>query len=96
MRTPDFLIIGAPKAGTTTLWHIFNSHPDIFMSPIKETMYFSHAEQWGKGMDWYNSLFADASPQQVAGEASPHYSVVKCFPEAPQRIANSLPDVKLI
>lgn|SRR6185312_1240853 len=38
---PNFFIAGAPKAGTTSLYHYLSQHPDIFMSPVKEPAYFS-------------------------------------------------------
>src|SRR5690348_379750 len=38
---PNFLIVGAPKAGTTSLYHYLDQHPQIFMSPIKEPNYFA-------------------------------------------------------
>jgi hypothetical protein len=41
MRLPNFFIVGAPKAGTTSLFHHLNQHPQIYMSPLKETCYFS-------------------------------------------------------
>jgi len=41
MREPNFFIVGAPKAGTTSLYHYLNQHPDIYMSPMKEPCYFS-------------------------------------------------------
>jgi len=41
MALPNFFLIGAAKAGTTTLHHVLSSHPEIFMSPIKETNFFS-------------------------------------------------------
>jgi len=37
---PNFLIVGAPKSGTTSLYHYLAQHPDIYMSPIKEPSYF--------------------------------------------------------
>jgi Sulfotransferase family len=40
-RKPNFFIVGAPKAGTTSLYHYLDQHPDIYMSPIKEPCYFS-------------------------------------------------------
>jgi Sulfotransferase family len=39
--TPNFFIVGAPKAGTTSLYHYLDQHPDIYMSPLKEPSYFS-------------------------------------------------------
>jgi hypothetical protein len=40
-REPNFFIVGAPKAGTTSLYHYLDQHPDIYMSPIKEPCFFS-------------------------------------------------------
>jgi len=42
MREPNFFIVGAPKAGTTSLYHYLDQHPDIYMSPIKEPSHFSY------------------------------------------------------
>jgi hypothetical protein len=41
MREPNFFIVGAPKAGTTSLYYYLDQHPDIYMSPMKEPCYFS-------------------------------------------------------
>ena len=41
MRKPNFFVVGAPKAGTTSLYHYLRQHPDIYMSPIKEPRFFS-------------------------------------------------------
>jgi hypothetical protein len=41
MREPNFFIVGAPKAGTTSLYHYLDQHPEIYMSPIKEPCHFS-------------------------------------------------------
>ena len=38
---PNFFIAGAPKAGTTSLYHYLDQHPQIYLSPIKEPAYFS-------------------------------------------------------
>jgi hypothetical protein len=40
-RQPDFFIVGAPKAGTTSLYHYLDQHPEIYMSPMKEPCHFS-------------------------------------------------------
>src|SRR5665213_879648 len=40
-RLPSFFIIGAPKAGTTSLYHYLDQHPEIFMSAIKEPHFFA-------------------------------------------------------
>src|SRR5215217_7116747 len=41
MTMPNFFIVGAQKAGTTSLYHYLDQHPQIYMSPIKEPCYFS-------------------------------------------------------
>src|SRR5580698_6977672 len=38
---PDFLVVGAPKAGTTSLYYYLDQHPGIYMCPIKEPSYFA-------------------------------------------------------
>ncbi len=47
---PNFFIVGAPKAGTTSLYHYLDQHPEVYMSPIKEPNYFAsevRAENFG-------------------------------------------------
>ena len=41
MTLPNFLIIGAMKSGTTSLYNYFKQHPEIYMSPIKEPRFFA-------------------------------------------------------
>jgi Sulfotransferase family len=42
MAMPNFFIVGAQKAGTTSLYHYLNQHPQVYMSPIKEPFFFDH------------------------------------------------------
>ncbi len=42
MTMPNFFIVGAQKAGTTSLYHYLNQHPQVYMSPIKEPFFFDH------------------------------------------------------
>jgi hypothetical protein len=95
MRLPDFLIIGAAKAGTTTLYEYLIRHPQIYMSTPKEPEFFAREENYAKGIDWYASLFSDAAPHQVCGEASTRYTMHPWFPAA-DRIVQVLPRAKLI
>lgn len=44
-RLPNFLIIGAPKCGTTSLWYYLNQHPDVFLASNKEPNYFALADE---------------------------------------------------
>jgi len=107
-RLPDFLIIGGMKCGSTTLYDYLAAHPSVFMSPIKEPSYFSDPLVLEKGLEWYRELFAGAAPGQLCGEASTSYSRIAEYrigwqPEVwidytgtPERIAETLPQVKLI
>ncbi len=73
-QLPNFFIIGAAKAGTTTLTDLLRQHPQVYMSFDKEPMFFSRDEYYALGLDWYTSTFfrdADACPAR--GEATPHY-----------------------
>jgi predicted metallopeptidase len=94
---PNFLIIGAMKGGTTSLWQYVRSHPQVFMPQEKEPHFFSDPRVWSEGMSWYQDLFADAPGTAIAlGEASTSYSKHPEFPGVPERIAAVLPDVRLI
>ena len=42
MTMPNFFIVGAQKAGTTSLYHYLNQHPQVYMSPVKEPFFFDH------------------------------------------------------
>ncbi len=100
---PGFLIVGAERCGTTSLFHILRQHPAVFSAamPKKELHFFDMA--YGRGLGWYQSHFpltararltARRSGQPpVAFEASPYYMF---HPLAPQRIHRDLPGVKLI
>jgi hypothetical protein len=103
---PNFLVIGASSSGTTSIYHYLKQHPQVFMSPIKETHFFSFAGQEFamttiKGykqrkvdsLDEYKSLFQDVSDEIAIGEVSPSYLYT---PSSPERIKQSVPNAKLI
>lgn len=94
-RLPTFLVIGAMKAGTTSLYEYLRRHPDVFMAEEKEVQFFSE-HNWWRGVDWYRSNFAGAKHERAVGEASPSYTRFPVSPEARERIANVLPDAKLV
>lgn len=93
---PDFIIIGAQKAGTTSLYHYLSQHPEIVLSARKELHYFDHSYQ--KGEYWYRGQFPSvrrnkAVKQIITGEATPNYIFhLRC----PSRIRETVPDIKLI
>ncbi|SRR5579875_1772150 len=104
MKMPNFLIIGAPRSGTTTLHEELKRHPQVFMSSIKEPLFFAvegedeqfHGPQDNQGirdLKTYCSLFSGVRYEQAIGEASPLYLYSQ---KAPYRIKHHIPNVKLI
>lgn len=91
---PGFLIIGAMKCGSTSLFHYLAAHPAISMSNIKEPGFFIREQNWDKGLAWYRSLFNDDG--LLHGEASTGYSKKGLFDGVAERIHKTLPDIKLI
>ncbi|MBR8828136.1 MAG: sulfotransferase domain-containing protein [Gomphosphaeria aponina SAG 52.96 = DSM 107014] len=96
MRLPDFLIIGAAKSGTTSLYVYLDKHPQVYMSPVKEPQFFAVDKKYEQGIEWYASLFQAAHPHQLCGEASTDYAKYPQYPETPARIAQTIPQVKMI
>ena len=98
---PDFLIVGAQKCGTSSLYRNLINHPSIAPAFVKEVHFFNNHFQ--KGMDWYRTYFPSVPYKYyitqiqkrdfVTGEATPGYIF---HPHAPRRISESLPHVKLI
>jgi hypothetical protein len=98
MPLPNFLIVGAPKCGTTSLYQYLRQHPDVYMSSIKEPRYFPccgllPGQRVVRTRAEYEQLFDAATTQRAIGEASPNYLHA---PEAAERIAAELPDAKII
>lgn len=94
---PNFLVIGAMKAGTTSLYEYLRHHPQIFMSGVKELDFFVEHMNWRRGRAWYEAQFRSVKSGAIAiGEASPSYSKHPLLPGVPARVAALLPDVRLI
>lgn len=85
-RLPTFLIIGAGKSGTTSLWAYLNQHPQVGMSKIKEPSWFSMDETHARGLEWYSSLYAGMEDRRARGEASNSYSALETWPHTLERI----------
>ncbi|MBP0018239.1 MAG: sulfotransferase [Cyanobacteria bacterium SBLK] len=110
MTLPNFLVIGTPKSGTTSLYHYLNRHPQIYMSPVKEPNFLAFVEKppnfdGPKGPnEWINQQsIVDFQEYQalfdrVNGEkAIGEASIWYLYlPDAPKYIQHYLPDVKLI
>lgn len=88
---PDFLVIGAQKAATTTIHYQLAMHPDINMTQKKEIHYFSVDENYKKGDAWYRRFFTEND--KIKGESSALYHY---FPYCPARIYEHNPDIKMI
>lgn len=95
MMKPNYLVIGAAKAGTTTLCNFLGQHPEVYMFPHKETHFFSL--YYERGIEWYYSKFNPPQGAKAIGEGSPTYSEGNSEnSEVVQRIAQNLPEAKLI
>ncbi len=70
---PNFMIIGAPKCGTTWLSTALRQHPEVFMAREKEIHFFDHPENFARGKDWYEQHFTGAAHAAAIGEATPTY-----------------------
>ena len=88
---PDFIIVGAMRSGSTTLFRYLADHPGIFMPSVKEVHYFNH--KYELGHEWYERLFEAARSDQRTGEATPSYLA---SPIAIERLARDLPNVRTI
>ena len=98
---PDFLIIGAQKCGTTSLYNHLSQHPNVGAAFEKEVRYFNN--HYSKGVNWYKAHFPTnlyktlktlKDPHRfVTGEGEPSYLP---NPVVPQRVLGLTPDVKMI
>ena len=91
---PDFIVIGAMRAGTTTLYHHLDRHPEIGMSRMKETDFFIPSMNYPLGFEWYRSQFTEGF--RIYGEVSPNYSKHDLWKGVPERIKSISPEVRLI
>lgn len=88
---PNFIIIGSTKCASSSLHFYLNQHPQICMSNIKETGFFSL--RYAKGLDFYQQYFNEATNEKAIGETTPTY----CFlPYVAERIYKHFPNIKLV
>ena len=104
-KKPNFIVIGAMKAATTSLYTYLKQHPEIFMTKDKEPMFFNNFQQENNykilgskrkrltTLEEYLTMFKDVKNEKAIGEASPAYIY---NPKAPQLIKEYLPNVKII
>jgi hypothetical protein len=95
MTLPNFLVIGAQRAGTTLLHRILERHPEVFVPyRRKEIHYFDL--YFDRGVSWYQSFFPsleEAKAYRAIGEVTPDYVFE---PRAPRLIHDLLPSCRLI
>ena len=99
---PDFIVAGAMKSGTTSLFYYLQQHPHVIPSIIKQVRYFDGGrdparDNFTRGLNWYRSHFPLRTTlkrsRSITGEASP---MTMFHPLAAHRIKEAIPDVKLI
>lgn len=106
----DFIVIGAQKAGTTSLFELLGRHPQVSMPSDKEAPYFSHDPVFARGWTDYMGKIALVGPERRWGTVTPHYMVGGVYKRSrnaaatagydertvPLRIREQLPDVRLV
>jgi Sulfotransferase domain len=92
---PNFVCLGAQKAGTTTLHEILKDHPSIFLPERKEAHFFDQQERYSKGITWWLSeFFYGYNNEPIIGVMTPEYLF---YAEVPERIHQHLgQDVKFV
>jgi hypothetical protein len=93
---PSFWILGAMKAGTSSLFDYICQHPQVAPPLRKEVHFFTRGWRFGRGFDWYAAHFplrAAVPRGAITGEATPGYLFE---PDAVGRLAAYRPDAKLI
>lgn len=94
---PDFVVIGGMKCGTTALWRYLRTHPEVYVPQRKNLYFFIEQDNWGKGLDWYESFFKpETSEIKAIGEVSTEYTKYPYFPNVAANMALTIPNVKLI
>ena len=99
MNLPNFIIIGAARSATSSLYFYLQQHPNVFMSPDKEAQFFgyhgthrAHKSKY-KSLEDYSHLFDGVTTEKIIGEATPTYLAI---PEAASAIKQYCPDSKLL
>jgi hypothetical protein len=97
---PNFFLVGAARAGTTSLWHYLRAHPDVYMPAAlqgKEPSFFCDlTPPWAREyrtLEAYRALFDGAGRRHAIGDASTNYLVA---PESARRIREQFPDARIL
>jgi len=99
LTLPTFVVIGAMKAGTVSLRHYLDEHPDVFLGrggTLGEPNFFVAEDNWPRGRGWYESLFDGAGRAAAIGECSPCYTWAHVYRGVPERMAQVVPEARLV
>ena len=94
--SPNFLIIGAAKAATTSLCSLLEQHPEAAIVQTKEPHFFSFDKNYRHGWDAYLRFYGHCRDEGAVGDASTSYSRIRYHPETIGRIRRHIPDAKII
>lgn len=92
---PTFIVVGAKKAGTTSLHRYLQDHPDVWLPAAKRTSFFS-TERWDLGADWYEAQFEPGRHHRARGEICTSYTRYPIVDGVPYRMRQIVPDVRLV
>jgi len=92
-RLPDFILAGAPRCGTTSLYYLLASHPDVYLPEKKEQWFFYGDDVWEQGPQWYAEQFRMHGGRAMVGEATPLYYAL---PDAMRRMAEIVPKARIL
>lgn len=100
MPLPNFLIIGAAKAGTSWVARRLGQHPQVYEGG--STYYFDNPIHFAKGVEWYTQCFRGAKDARAIGEKTPSYLWGAKYDSSadpsivPQRVRHIIPDARII
>lgn len=95
VKLADFVVIGAQKAGTTSLYHYLDNHPQIYLHPLKELSHFNRPKCLEE-MDRYARFFKRAPRGAFRGDVSTSYTQYPLQPNAASAMAQCMPNARLI
>ncbi|MEL6264761.1 MAG: sulfotransferase [Pseudomonadota bacterium] len=96
MALPDFVIVGAMKCATSTLFDQLCALPVFEWTEPKEPEFFSDDAVFARGLAWYEGLFAGMAEGSLKGEASTGYSKRPTYPLAVERLAAAVPGARIV
>ncbi len=95
-RLPNFFIIGAMKAATSSLHDQLAAIDGLFMSEPKELYFFSDDPVFARGLDWYAAHFEQAAGTDICGESTTHYAKRPTYPHTIDRIADHIENPRFV